>query len=218
MFLVQFLTLPTRTSDVFNNILDFLSLSSHTLKHCCSGSTGYILLYNIAVDERPNADVGNRTKRRPKYFFCFYHFVCCYRDVRKPIDTIGVYFKKTNTFAAKHTGFSSGRRYRLPLCDAIPNCVRNEENSRRYSMSFNGNYKSCYSNFLKFTVMCNMHREIHKCMATMETNNSEIFFIRNFNCSRIIAGRIFSSFNNFHGNLKQQYKRGITSRVLSRVY
>lgn len=191
MFLVQFLALPTRTSDVLNNILDFLSLSSHTLKHCCSGSTGYILLYNIAVDERPNADVGNRTKRRLNYFFCVYHFVCCYRDVRKPIDTIGVYFKKTNTFAAKHTGFSSGRRYRLPLCDAIPNCVRTEENSRRYSMSFNGNYKSCYSNILKFTVMCDMHREIHKSMATMETNNSEIFFIRNFNCSRILAGRIF---------------------------
>lgn len=218
MFLVQFLALPTRTSDVFNNTLDFLSLSSHMLKHCCSGSTGYILLYNIAVDERPNADVGNRTKRRLNIFFCFYHFVCCYRDVRKPIDTIGVYLKKTNPFAAKHTGFSSGRRYRLPLCDAIPNCVRTEENSRRYSMSFNGNYKSCYSNFLKFTVMCNMHREIHKSMATMETNNSEIFFIRNFNCSRILAGRIFSSFNNFHGNLKQQYKRGIISRVLSRIY
>lgn len=125
MFLIQFLALPTRTSDVFNNILDFLSLSSHTLKH------GYILLYNIAVDERPNADVGNRTKRRLNYFFCFYHFVCCYRDVRKPIDIIGVYFKKTNTFAAKHTGFSSGRRYRLPLCDAISNCLRTEENSRR---------------------------------------------------------------------------------------
>lgn len=51
--------------------------------------------------------------------------------------------------------------------------------------------------------MRDMHREIHKSMATMETNNGEIFFIRNFNCSRILAGRIFSSFNNFHGNLKQ---------------
>lgn len=67
MFLIQFLALLTRTSDVFNNILDFLSLSSHTLKHRRSGSTGYTL-YNIAVDERPNADVGNRTKRRFNYY------------------------------------------------------------------------------------------------------------------------------------------------------
>lgn len=101
MLLVQFLALPTRTSDVFNNILDFLSLSSHTLKHCCSGSTGYILLCNIAVDERPNADVGNRTKRRLNYFFAF-------TILYAVIGTLGnllilsVYISKRRTLSQQH--------------------------------------------------------------------------------------------------------------------
>lgn len=101
MFLVQFLALPTRTSDVFNNILDFLCLSSHTLKHCCSGSTGYILLYNIAVDERPNAVVGNRTKRIGLLNYFFFAFTILYAV----IGTLGnllilsVYISKRRTLS-----------------------------------------------------------------------------------------------------------------------
>lgn len=94
--------------DVFNNILDFFSFLLYMLKYCCLGSIGYILLYNIVVDERFNVDVGNWIKCRFNYFFCVYYFVCCYWDVRKFIDIIGVYFKKMNIFVVKYIGFSSG--------------------------------------------------------------------------------------------------------------
>lgn len=58
-------------------------------------------------------------------------------------------------------------------------------------MLFNGNYKLCYSNIFKFIVMCDMYREIYKSMVIMEINNSEIFFICNFNCFWIFVGCIF---------------------------